>query len=133
MVTQIIVLIVFVLVQMVVAAAVANLYFRVFFLDPLLRQGRVSPALRLVTLLQVVVMATAMVLIFERILLLASPAAAEPSLYWNIARKLIVAFTFIGNFDMQVADDTRRLAAMLRDKQAIERITKANEEKGNKA
>lgn len=129
MFAQIGLLIVYVLLEMVVAAHLATIYFRVFFLDQLLRCGRVSRGLWIMTLVQILVMAFAMVLIFERMMLFLFPAAPEPSWFWLNARMLIVTFTFIGNFFMQMIDDRKRLAAMLNNKQLVERIIQDAKEK----
>lgn len=129
MLAQIGLLIVYVLLEMVVAAHLATIYFRVFFLDQLLRCGRVSRGLWIMTLVQILVMAFAMVLIFERIMLFLFPAALEPSWFWLNARMLIVTSTFIGNFFMQMVDDRKRLAAMLKDKRLVERIIQDAKEK----
>jgi hypothetical protein len=133
MLAQIGVLIVYVLLQMVIAAQLATIYFRVFFLDQLLRHGRVSIGLWLMTAVQILVMAFAMVLIFERIMLFLFPDAPESSWFWLNVRMMIVTSTFIGNFFMQMIDDRKRLAAVLADKDLMERMRRANEEKENKS
>ena len=131
MVVQIAVLIGYVLLIMVVAAHLATIYFRVFFLDQLLRHGRVTLGLWIVSMIQVLLMAFAMVLIFERLMLFLFPGAS-PSWFWLNARILIVTSTFVGNFLMQIIDDRRRLAAMLADKDLMERMRRANIDKENK-
>jgi hypothetical protein len=129
MLAQVGLLIVFVLMEMVVAAHLATIYFRVFFLDQLLRHGRVTRGLWIMTLVQIMIMAGAMMLIFERLLLFLLPDAPEPSWFWLNARMLIVSFTFIGNFFMQMIDDRRRLAAMLSNKELVQRIIRETKEK----
>lgn len=129
MLAQIGLLIVYVLLEMVVAAHLATIYFRVFFLDQLLRHGRVTRGLWSMTFVQILVMAGAMVLIFERLILFFFPGEPEPSWFWLNTRMLIVSFTFIGNFFMQMIDDRRRLAAMLTDKELVQRIIREAKEK----